>query len=332
MMNMVIPALKKKNPQNDEDELQGQSKAAQVAEKLSLADQKLAEPLIPVIGEELAKKLFSKHWNLRENVLETLVAELPKGQSSKVITSNDPWNTTIAIMGVISYTIADRINQVSTNAMNLLKALLSKKVEIGSKNELIPFIDNTLNGLLEKLGDSNPRIREQAENALMTMVRSPVVTCQFCLNAVVRDPPAVKGKNVQSAKHTLGRLRILQKIIGEFKINNNDVAYLPVVDYCVDKLENSNGEVRTAAVTLLVDIYKLVGEKLRTDLSSIRPSQMEMLEKELEKNGLVKKPAQNSNANKVKAEPLKLDNPALNDGPKLREKPNQKPPPNKKAK
>jgi len=39
-------------------------------EKLSLQARKMADPLIPVFGEEFCQKLFSKIWGLREQGLE----------------------------------------------------------------------------------------------------------------------------------------------------------------------------------------------------------------------------------------------------------------------
>lgn len=118
------------------------------------------------------------------------------------------------------------------------------------------------------------------------MVRSKAVTCQYCVTSLIKAIPTTsntKGhKTSNSTKHILGRLGLLRAIIQEYKINNNNVPYNPVVSYTVDKLENSNPDIRQAAFNILVDIYSLVGDKLRNDLSGIRPQHMEMLQREFD--------------------------------------------------
>jgi len=258
-----------------------QQELTKVPEELTPANQKLAEPLIPILGDELCKMIFSKHWNLREEALKTLISEVPKEGNSKVINYKDPWEGFVTLMGTISVLIVDKINQVSSKAINLLKLMMNKKPSIvGSKNELFVHIDTSLNTLLEKIGDTNSRVREMAEDALMSMVRNPIITCNFCLSVILKDMVPAKGKGSQSARHTLGRIRLLQKVVKEFKIDNHDVPYLPVVDFAVEKLENPSSDVRTAAVNLLVDIHGFAGNKLMGDLDGIRPAHLEMLEKE----------------------------------------------------
>ena len=69
---MVIPAMKKGGNQNqlseypdDEDSRNNINEA----EALSSEDRKAAGPIIDAYGEEVAKKIFSKSWQLREEGL-----------------------------------------------------------------------------------------------------------------------------------------------------------------------------------------------------------------------------------------------------------------------
>lgn len=244
------------------------------AEELSPAAQKAAEPLIPVLGIDLCKKLFSKHWNLREEGLKLLNSEIQKG-------SQDPWNMFVAVLGAVSRTITDKVSQVSAMSQNVLRTILTKKLpHIGSKNEMVMYMDITLKTLLEKIGDINARVRELAEESLMCMIRSPAITCNFCLSVILRDIAPTTGKGNLLAKYTLARIRVLQRVIKEFKIDNADVPYLPVVDFTVEKLENPNADVRSASINLLADIYRVVGDKLKKDLDGVRPAHLELLDKE----------------------------------------------------
>jgi len=261
---------------------EGESRPVEgVAEALTAQNAKFAEPLIPVLGEDLGCKLFSKSWNNREDALKVIEQEI--SGRARYINDGDPGAVFVAVMGAISYTINDKINQVVIKSMSVLQTLLSQEPPyISSKNELMSYIEGVMNGLLEKIGDNNARTRETAENGLLSMARHPVVTCSFCVNALVKTINPTKHKTSGSIKHIVARLNTLRQLVQEFKINTKDVPYQPVVEYAVEKLENSAPEVRQAASHLLVDIYSIVGGRLLGDLSNVRPNQMELLQKEFD--------------------------------------------------
>jgi len=48
---------------------------------MSAENRKLADPLIPVIGEECAGKIFSKNWQVREEGLKWLEGEVQNPRS-----------------------------------------------------------------------------------------------------------------------------------------------------------------------------------------------------------------------------------------------------------
>jgi len=285
--DQIIPALLKKAGENNsiENEEFSQLNMPQEAEKLSPTNQKLAEHIIPIIGEELCQKVFSKHWNLREDALKTLIPEISKQSQSKIINYNDPGITFVALLGVINYTVVDRINQVATKALTLLKNVMTLKPNMANttslKNDLTIYTDNIVNCLLERLGDSTGKIREQAEDTYLSMVRNPVISCNFCVNALSRIH-AGRGKSGQTVRHILTKLRLLHTIIKEFKINNHDVPYSPVMEYIVEKVEHPNNEIRAAVVQLLVEIFTFVGDKIRGDLENVSLVYREAIEKEFE--------------------------------------------------
>jgi len=326
-----LPALTgKKNPEINELDETGTQNLPKEPEEFTRESQKNAETLIPIIGKEVCKRIFSKFWNMREEGLQTLINELPKASSSQVIDSKDPWMVFNAIMTVISYTIVDRVNQVSNKAIALLKILLNQRAPTtGSKSDIVMYLDTILSVLLEKICDPNMRVREQAEDALMCMVRNPVVTCDFCLNVTLQDASLSRNRTGQSPKNLVARLKLIFRIIKEFQIDNQNVPYLPVVDYCALKIENPSVEVRSAAINLLVEIYKLVGERLVADLDGIRPSHMELLQKEFDIISRTHNAYSNNNNNNIPVN--KAQNGKVELAP-IKEQPNQKNIKNKKGK
>ena len=281
----VIPAMlnKKANPFLDEERsAKGVSSSRhEEGEALTLQAQKLADPLIPVLGDELARKIFSKSWNTREEGLKLLENDL--NGKPQYINKKSPGAVFVAAMGAVAYTINDKVNQVSLNAINVLQALLSQEPpQVSSKNELLSYIDTIVNGLLEKIGDNNARVREQAENAMVGMAYHPLVTCIVCVNALVKTSNTGKHKTTVSTRHIIGRLNVLSQIVRDFQIDNKDVPYQPVVAFAVEKVENSSVDIRNAATNLLIEIYSVVGDDLMADLEGVRNNQLDILLKEFD--------------------------------------------------
>ena len=71
------------------------------AEPLSQNNYKLAEPLIPCLGEEFCQKLFSMTWQFREECLRWLTIEL---RHPKHIKADDLGVLFVSVMGAVNFT------------------------------------------------------------------------------------------------------------------------------------------------------------------------------------------------------------------------------------
>ena len=179
------------------------------AEKLSGEAANFAEPLIPILGEDICEKIFSKNWNAREEGVTTLEREVRR--NTGVLKNDDPGALFTAVMGAVSFTVSDKIIQVSQKAMALLQALLEKPTpRISNKQELLSYVDSTTTGLLEKIGDNNPRIRESAEECFMNMCRNKAITCNFCIMQLLKNTSVGKHKTTNSTRHTIAKLGLLR--------------------------------------------------------------------------------------------------------------------------
>ena len=75
-------------------------------------------------------------------------------------------------IGVIRYTVSDKMAQVSQKAMQFLTNLcksLNPVISGALKGELQSYTEPILSSLIEKLGDNLMKVRTSAEDALLAM-------------------------------------------------------------------------------------------------------------------------------------------------------------------
>ena len=90
------------------------------AEDLTDEEMKSAEPLIPVFGMELVKKLFASDWHQRENAVNRISEELVLGTKSLVCGDIEQERLFTSAFGVIMNTVPDKISQVCLSSLHLI--------------------------------------------------------------------------------------------------------------------------------------------------------------------------------------------------------------------
>jgi hypothetical protein len=92
--------------------------------------------------------------------------------------------------------------------------LLAKhsKLKITKKGEFVEYLDNTLQGVMEKLGDNNARNKEQAENAMRMMGDHPSIQPPIIVTHLIKGN-TLKPKLDNSIKHITGRLFMLHELV-----------------------------------------------------------------------------------------------------------------------
>src|SRR5262249_37070534 len=127
--------------------------APPVAEPLSAANRKDAEPLIDVFGDHTIMCLYSKHWQLRQQALKDITQSILENQLDK------KHLFTISIR-VCKKGLSDKVQQIF-NASSILLATVLQNVASALKSEdvrsiLSPLID----AMSDKLSSSNIRERD----------------------------------------------------------------------------------------------------------------------------------------------------------------------------
>jgi centrosomal protein CEP104 len=90
---------------------------------------------------------------------------------------------------------------------------------------------------MEKLGDNNARNKEQAENAMKMLADHPSVQPAIVVQHLIKGNTS-KPKLDNSLKHISGRLFMLTELIKTFGINNQNMAYQPIVDFTLKYLDH----------------------------------------------------------------------------------------------
>lgn len=173
-------------------------------DELSPADAAAAAPAEALLGEYLARCLFSRAWQLREAVLVRAAADVAStGSELAGRMDSDPGETFHALARLVARGLADKAVGVYAAALGLLHAAVNaaalRASELGSAGpsavgELLPL-------LVEKGADLNGRIREQA-----CEVRS-MLALQRLINALLATFPHAtlfRCDPAQALNHLLG--------------------------------------------------------------------------------------------------------------------------------
>ncbi|CAG9321572.1 unnamed protein product [Blepharisma stoltei] len=246
-------------------------------EPLGVQQSKFADPLLPILGEDLCRRIFSKAWQFREDGLGIIQNEVSQGSSSQIFGGSDNSNIYSGVLGAVRYTVGDKVAQVSLKSMGLINTLLNSIAPTRAvvRGDVPEHIQSILSSLLDKVGDNNARVRESAEQTFISLTRSDVVGVGPAVQSILKP---MKDKST-SQKHIIGRLNLLDNIVKEFQIDNSYVPFQPVAEYALNGFKNTSQDVRNAAFNLLMSIYACIGQKLQPYLSDLRPAQLEMLEK-----------------------------------------------------
>lgn len=233
-----------------------------------------ADALLPTLGEDIVRRLFSKTWQFREDALHKIEKELAGGQ---LFQSVDNATVFSVVLGAVRHTIPDKVAQVAISSMDLAKSLIEQidPRRVNLRGDVPEHFHKILEELLNKVGDGNVRLRDNAEQTFLQLTRAEVVGVGQAVQAILK--PMANQKS-QSQRHIIGRLSLLNHIVQEYKIDVPQVPFQPVVEYALNGFKNSNGEIRTASYNLLLSIFSCVGQKLMPYLQGLRPAQVEMLQ------------------------------------------------------
>jgi centrosomal protein CEP104 len=243
------------------EDLSGKSK--------EIADQGISA----LIGEYRARCLMSRTWGLRAAALTKTVLMLPEFNDSPGMMNCFP-----ALMAMARVGLEDKMQQVFHEALALLESVLdlSKQAKL-AKATVGPCVDPIIVNLIEKLSDTNIRIKDGAKRGLELLMHSPVVVGPTFISGHALK--ALNSKQQANWKVIVARLRLLHDMVSDFGLGANvGLSADAVMTYCknLGAFAHGNGEVRDAAKDVTKAVQKLVGTPaISSYLADLRQKQLE---------------------------------------------------------
>jgi len=192
---------------------------------------KKAEPLIPVLTHDIVRLIFSKSWKNKEKGLILLEEEIAKYPKSKVFGIHKEDKIITAVMGGIAHCLSTSVSQVLMTAMELIKILFNKFKHSSKggfmegsylQGEFENYVDNSMIHLLEKIGDTNIKLKERAENTVIEMANNKSIGHKLIFEHLIVGQ--IKKTLVNSARHLSARINLVSRMIDNFLVrryNNN---------------------------------------------------------------------------------------------------------------
>ena len=190
-----------------------------------------------LFGEYRVRCLFSKNWALRDAALAKITL------LSSDICSRTNGDCAEVMLKIVETGICDINMQVYLASLVLLDETILQFESLSLQDKLTPHLPRITNILLDKLADSNRKIAESAELALISL------TSSSCDN----DAFIIKAATEKVRVNVKARLSFLESLVAEF---GNGLSWKRIIHFVVTNkaFEHRDGGVRDAVKSLIVTL------------------------------------------------------------------------------
>ncbi|CAG8487062.1 2062_t:CDS:10 [Ambispora leptoticha] len=245
----VIPPLV-----DDEDE----------SEQLSnLARSAFALP-VSMYGEKVVANLLSKKFKLREAALTEVIQRLDVNQGrGKDLDGADK----VTMVKAAFHVLEEGFNDKNTEKLTLQTISLWETLTNFALYHQIPqsstskLIEHTFPLLFAKISDTNPRIKQNATDLFVMLAKTYRSPNQTVVSLVLKP----SHSQTQPPKQAKAKVELITRLVEEFGIamipkgkfeKDTGLSLEGVMEVAVSYLNHSNGEVRDAAVKLVVEVCR----------------------------------------------------------------------------
>ncbi|GLE07573.1 hypothetical protein PINS_up018174, partial [Pythium insidiosum] len=234
-------------------------------DELPEALEKESEELIDVMGLFFVRCFYSNLWNHRDIAIRRITNDLDQlpHDTAKVVRVG----STLVQSGA-----GDRIAQVALSAFRLLEKLLAYGSRM-RKEDMTSMLANSTTQIVNKLGETQGRVREEASNMLLRLASAKNVGVAFVMSHIVK-----RSKKPLGIKFLHGRLLVIKELVAQFDLlQSSDHSVEGIMSFMEDSncFGHQAREIRDVAKEIAVALYLLVGSDIEGYLKSLRPKQLE---------------------------------------------------------
>ncbi|KAG7376677.1 hypothetical protein PHYPSEUDO_012923 [Phytophthora pseudosyringae] len=226
---------------------------------------KESEELIAVIGPFFTRCVYSNLWNHRDAATRKVTMEM---ESYSV----EPMRLLEVCSTLAQSGAGDRIAQVALSAFGLLDRMVSFGARV-RRDDMCRILGNSMTQLVNKLGESQAKVRDEAAAVLGRLAAAKNVGVAFVASHLTK-----RSKKPLGLKLLQGRLLVLKKLLTEFELlPDSDFSVAGIMSFLEDCncLAHQSREIRDAAKDIAVSLYLVVGAEVEGYLKSLRPKQLE---------------------------------------------------------
>lgn len=232
-------------------------------------------------GTYVSRCLLSpSSWQLREASIRSIEAHLqniPGASGSKLR----------SLEKICSKLMVDKMAQVSLASLHAMSVGIATIGGEADKTDLDVFLTSFLSLCIERLGDSNARLRESCSTALVDLVDLKFVGVRPVLSSLISpgiSSTSKQGKALQANWKFIGtRITTLVSIFQNFgHLVRKEVGLARDLVQLIFKegLNHANGTVRSSSIQLLAEVYRIFGpQMIQSHLEKLRPVQQDEIRK-----------------------------------------------------
>lgn len=244
-------------------------------ETLNASASKKAEDLISFTGEYIASCIYSRNWQLRDAGLRYMMTNMEKlGEPG--CSDRDKF---LILCRVGNEGLHDKLATVFLRGVSLVQMLIEEFSQQLTARDIQHAAAEFLPILIEKTGDNNPRVRESAQMLVLFLAKWKETGIQSMTHLFLKP-----AKKQTAWRPLLGKLELIRELLKVFGICKTPPGFelSPLMDFVGRAFSNPNAEVRSMAVSVTIDIYRMVGPAVRKYLpKGINPKILEQLDMEI---------------------------------------------------
>ena len=264
-----------------------------------------------LLGSNAISCIHSKKWRLRDRVFERLRAQIKtaidiqnQGQESNSNSQSqcnepsllskfyDPRNYQLtravfeSLMEIVEKGLGDAIPQLIMSCILFMRSVLDLYIPVISVEHLQWHIKPVVQKLVTHVSGTTSTVTRAALEMMQHLSKSSKLGVKFISEIVVCPDtvPKVTSGNVKEGwKVTLARLMIVNDLVKEYSFCDEELSVETVMHFSAGSFQSPSGKVRSAAVAVIIEVYKKCGNVIRSYLRYQKPAILNDLKERIAK-------------------------------------------------